>query len=410
MTSPTGSGRSQKVTAGFETWVNSQVRTRGIPRTDNTPVFSYHRRLPDYAETPLLDCPTLAAQLGVRRVWVKDESTRFGLPSFKILGASWAVYRVLCERLETVPQWKQIDQLKAAAAALKPLTLLAATDGNHGRAVARMAALLGLDCRIYLPSGTAAARLDAIASEGASIVIVDGDYEAAVAGAAAEQNSRALVISDTSWPGYDVVPHWVCEGYSTIFQEVDERLMASGCDQPSSIMIPIGVGALASAAILHYREPDRIGSPHLVGVEPIGSACVLRSLEAGRRVVVPGPHRSIMAGLNCGTPSAVAWPLLQSGLDVVVAVDDDAAREAMRDLDAVDIEAGETGAAALAGAKAIVNRATTRLRHRSGLDQDAAVLLIVTEGPTDPVAFETIVGHAPRRAPSPPSAHPGDGA
>jgi diaminopropionate ammonia-lyase len=358
--------------------------------------LALHRRLPGYAVTPLRDAPTLARTNGVGRVWVKDESSRLGLPAFKLLGASWATYRAVGQRLGQDPEpWSSLDELRRTLGPLRPLTLAAATDGNHGRAVARMAALLGLDADVYLPGGTAAARIDAIKGEGARVTVVDGDYDTAVAAAAATAGERCLVIQDVAWPGYEQVPAWVVEGYATIFWEVDDQLAARGEAGPDVVMIPVGVGGLAAAAVRHWRRRGLGRPPRLIGVEPLAAACVLRSLQTGRIVTVPGPHRSIMAGLNCGTPSLVAWPSLQTGLDAVVAVGDECARQAMRDLAAAGIVAGETGAASLAGlAEVTGGRVAGKLRGALGLAADARVLLLCTEGPTDPQAYRQIVGGA----------------
>jgi diaminopropionate ammonia-lyase len=356
-----------------------------------------HRRLPGYAVTPLHDAPALAKANGVARVWVKDESARLGLPAFKLLGASWAAYRALVARLGRDPEpWADVAELRRAFAPLRPLTLATATDGNHGRAVARMAALLGLDADVYVPQGTAAARIAAIRGEGARVTVVDGDYDHAVATAAASAGDRCLVVQDVGWPGYEQVPSWVVDGYATIFWEVDDQLAARGEEGPDVVVVPVGVGGLAAAAVRHFRHHRRPQPPRLLGVEPLAAACVLRSLEAGRIVTVPGPHDSIMAGLNCGTPSLVAWPLLRAGLDAVVAVADERARQGMRDLAAAGVVAGETGAAALAGlAEATGGPHAGALRRALGLGPASRVLLLCTEGATDPEAYRRIVGGTP---------------
>jgi diaminopropionate ammonia-lyase len=353
-----------------------------------------HRRLPGYAVTRLHDAPALASANGVGQVWVKDESARLGLPAFKMLGASWAAYRALVARLGRDPEpWADVEELRRAFAPLRPLTLATATDGNHGRAVARMAALLGLDADVYMPQGTAAARIAAIEGEGARVTVVDGDYDHAVAVAASTTNDRRLAIQDVGWPGYEQVPAWVVDGYATIFWEVDDQLAARGEDGPDLVVVPVGVGGLAAAAVRHFRHQGRRKPPRLLGVEPLAAACVLASLRAGRIVTIPGPHDSIMAGLNCGTPSAVAWPYLQAGLDAVVAVADERARQAMRDLAAAGIVAGETGAASLAGlAEAAGGREAGALRRVLGLGPQTRVLLLCTEGATDPDAYRRIVG------------------
>jgi len=344
-----------------------------------------HHRLPGYEPTPLLDAPALAAELGLGGVLVKAETSRFGLPAFKMLGASWATYRAVVDHLGEEPTWRTPGELAEALRPLLPFSLAAATDGNHGRAVARMARLLGFGAHIFVPAGTVAARIDAIAGEGAEVSVVDGDYDAAIARAAEEAGPRCLVISDTAWEGYDRVPRWVVEGYSTMFWEVTDRLEAAGRGAPDVVVVPVGVGALAAAAVNHWRREGSTTS--LVSVEPVGAECFLRSVEAGHPVTTPGPHPSIMVGLNCGTPSPVAWPLVTAGFDTFVAVGDDAARQAMRRLAALGVPAGETGAAALAGLTAL-QRGDTLWR----VGPDATVLVLTTEGPTDPTAWWGVLG------------------
>ncbi len=379
-------------------WYHNAAAT---PTTDlaapNSDPPAFHRRLPGYAPTPLHETPTLAAQLGIGRLWVKDESQRLGMPSFKILGAAWAVYKAIVERLGAEPAWASIAELAAHVARLQPLCLAAATDGNHGRAVARMARLLNCSARIFVPAGTAAARISAIASEGADVIAVRGSYDDAVARSAEAAGPQCLVISDTSWPGYETIPRWVIDGYGTIFGEIDAELGRRGEPPPDVVLVQMGVGALAAAAIGHYRQahPERLSEtsrrpssfghrPTIIGVEPTRAACVLASLEAGALRPVPGPHDSIMAGLNCGLPSMIAWPLLRTGISGALAIDDVYACQGVRDLAAVGITAGETGAAGLGGLLALAEQ--PELMQQAGLGPTSRVLIISTEGVTDPVA------------------------
>src|SRR5918994_4902947 len=227
---------------------------------DTTPdraPLRFHRRLPGYEETPLVDATDLADSLGVGKVFVKDESSRLGLPAFKILGASWAVYRALEERVgnDGFRDWETIDDLKAKLEPLRPLTLVAATDGNHGRAVARVARLLGLGAKIFVPRDMATARREAIASEGAEVIVVDGTYDEAVERSAEEAGERGLVISDMSWPGYERIPSWVIEGYSTMLWEIDDELERRGEEGPDLAIVQVGVGAFAAAVARHFRSP-----------------------------------------------------------------------------------------------------------------------------------------------------------
>jgi diaminopropionate ammonia-lyase len=350
----------------------------------------FHATMPGYEPTPLRAAPEAAARLGVGQVLVKDESARLGLPSFKVLGASWAVYRALLDRLGLASeQVGGLDGLKRATENLDGgFTLSAATDGNHGHAVARMAALLGFAARIYVPANTVQARIDAITAEGATVTVVDGGYQDAVARSARDAGARCLVISDTSWEGYEEVPAWVIEGYSTILAEIDEALPA----RPDVVVIPVGVGALAAAVIGHFwGAAER--RPLLVGVEPTSAACVLESVAAGRLSTLEHEQNSIMAGLNCATPSLVAWPLVSEGIDVYLAVPDERVPEAMRVLARDGIVAGETGAAGLAGMLATVDEPSLRAaRGELRLGPETSVLLLCTEGATDPDAYRRLVG------------------
>jgi len=352
-------------------------------------IAAFHRRMPAYSPTLLLDAPDLARQLGVRRILVKAETRRMGLPSFKILGASWATYQAICAHIGHEPEpWGNINELAANLAHLKPFKLATATDGNHGRAVSFMARLLGFSAEIFVPQGMARARIKAMESEGAVVHIVDGDYDDAVARAGEEAGENCIVVSDTSWPGYETIPAQVIEGYTTIFSEVDEAIDASDLEHPDMVVVPMGVGAFMAAAVTHYRSGQR--TPTIVGVEPSTANCVQVSALEGGITHVPGPHRSIMVGLNCGRPSLIAWPRLSSGIDWLASVDDDEARQAMRDLAAAAVVAGETGAASLAGLKALLSSddAGVALPNRA----DSTILIVVTEGATDPAAYEAIVG------------------
>jgi len=339
-------------------------------------VRDFHRSLPGYAPTPLVDAPLLAERLGVASVHVKDESSRLGLPSFKILGAAWATFRALAERGAGAPAG--LDELREQLSGAG-LTLVAATDGNHGRAVARMAALLGQSAHILVPRDMVPARIAAIRDEGAEVTVVDGTYDEAVAASGRLADATHVVVSDTSWDGYVDVPGWVIDGYRTIVEEVLEQLADAGLPAPTVVVAQMGVGAFATAMIRGF-------APHgarIIGAEPTEAACVLESLRAGALVHLDGDIDSIMAGLNCGTPSPLAWPDLVAGLHDVAAVTDADAEDAMRALAEVGVVSGESGAAGLAAL----------LAHGPalGLTEHDRVLVVSTEGATDQHAYDRIV-------------------
>ncbi len=345
--------------------------------------------MPGYAPTALTDAPGVAGQLGLERLAVKMEVERFGLPSFKILGASWAVCRALSARAGLDEPVATFDDLLAlTSTGHDGVALVTATDGNHGRAVARMARLLGLGARILVPEHTAAARIDAIAGEGADVEVVRGSYDDAVALSAAIADEQRLVISDTSWPGYEDVPGWVADGYTTIFAELADQLP----DVPPLVAVQIGVGALASAAVRALAAPGRV----LVGVEPDDAACALAAVRYGAPVLVAGPHRSLMAGLSCGRASQVALPDMARGIAAFCAIDDRAAEAAVRLLFADGLRCGETGASGVAGLLALRERRPQGTWERFGVPASPAALAICTEAPTDPESFARITAGEPR--------------
>ncbi|MEU4314354.1 diaminopropionate ammonia-lyase [Nocardia sp. NPDC024068] len=345
---------------------------------------AFHRSMPDYRPTPVAALPAAAARLGVGSVYAKDESRRMGMPSFKILGASWATYRSLLAHLgHRADSGIGLAELRAELAAGPDLRLVSATDGNHGRAVARMAGLLGLSAHILVPEDMVRERIDAIAVEGAEVEIVSGGYDDAIRRSAELADARSLVVSDTSWEGYVEPPSWVIDGYSTMIGEILDEIDAGNIPRPTVVAAQIGVGAFAAAVARGFA--GRTGT-RLVGVEPTDADCMTASVEAGGITTIPGPQRSNMAGLNCGTPSVIAWPDVSSGYDTFVTVADSAAEEAMRLMFGDGLVSGESGAAGLAGL----------LSHTGalGLGPDDHVLVISTEGATDIANFNRVTGAA----------------
>lgn len=328
------------------------------PSRDAAP---FHAALAGYRPTPLHALPEVAAELGLGAVELKDESDRLGLPAFKVLGASWAIERALRERPDAH-------------------TLIAASAGNHGRAVAHVAAQRGLRCRVFLPARSAAARRDAIAGEGADVVVIDGSYEDAVAQAgAAGAEPGCLGIADVGETG---PARWVIDGYATLFAEVAER------GEHDVLLVPVGVGSLAAAAA---RFAAQTGAA-LIGVEPAAAACLTASLAAGRPTTVPAPG-TVVAPLDCADVSVAAWPDLRAGVHGTVTVSDAEVAAAMRELAAAGLSIGEAGSAPLAALRALVTDAEAApLRDAVGLGAASRVLLVATEGPTNPETYRAAVG------------------
>jgi diaminopropionate ammonia-lyase len=361
--------------------------------------MDFHKRLPAYAPTPLFSIPALAQRLGLGKIWVKDESNRYGLPSFKILGAWWATYRMLIHRFgRDLETWSSIEEFRKKLDPLRPLELVAATDGNHGRAVARIASLLKFSARIFVPGNTATARIEAIRAEGAEVAVVSGSYEDALAQAVKAQGPRNFLLQDLAWPGYEEIPRWTMEGYSTIFWEADDQLKERGESGPDLVVAQIGGGSFAAAAVRHFRRPGLASPPRIVGIEPTCAASTLASLEAGRLVTIPGPHTSIMAGLNCGTVSSIAWPILKSGLDGLVSMGDERVGEAMRFLAQAGLVAGETGASGAACLLELLDGPqAAAARQRLSIDRSSRVLLVSTEGATDPQGYKNLTGQVAKK-------------
>jgi len=316
-------------------------------------VLDFHRSLPGYAPTRLASLPGLATRSGVARVLAKDESNRLGLPAFKALGASWAIHRALR------------DRVSAGA-----VTVVTATDGNHGRAVARFARRFGHRAAIFVPDGVPAAAVRAIRDEGADVTHIAGNYDDAVRAAAvhAADDDAAVLVQDMAWDGYEDIPGWIVDGYTTLFAEIDEHVQ-----RPDLVLVPAGVGSLLQAALSHYRSDDAARGTVVVSVEPRSAACVLASVAAGHPVTV-ATGTTLMAGLNCGTVSSLAWPYISRGLDACVAVDDAEALDAARELAEHGVDAGPCGAATLAALHRI------RADAARELTPESTVVLLVTEG------------------------------
>ncbi|MFC4517649.1 diaminopropionate ammonia-lyase [Streptomyces ehimensis] len=335
----------------------------------------FHASLPGYAPTPLTELPSLAAELGVGRVFVKDESSRLGLPAFKALGASWAVRRVL----DGQTTYGQAADGPGAAALV---TLVTATDGNHGRAVARTSRLLGQRAHVFVPHSVHPEAVAAIAAEGAEVTRVAGTYDEAVRRAAeAAAAPDAVLVQDTAWPGYERIPAWIVEGYATLCAEIDAQLALARAGAPGLVAVPVGVGSLAQAVVTHYRSRRDGRAPALLAVEPENAAALATSLAAGRPVTVP-TGGTTMAGLNCGTVSHLAWPVLRDGLDAAVTVTDAESARAAADLASLGVSSGPCGAASLAGVRAALTGAGADGRRAAlGLGPASVLVLLSTEGP-----------------------------
>ena len=388
---------------------NAAVSAADVPPADCADVLSKNecasasaqmQAWPGYQSTPLRALPGMARAAGVGEILYKDESGRFGLGSFKALGGAYAVYRYLVRELVAHGIQAQLSATELMAGKhekiLSTLTVAGATDGNHGRSVAWGAKMFGCACVIYIHANVSGAREAAIASYGARVVRVDGNYDDSVERAARDAKTHAWqIVSDTSYPGYEEVPREVMAGYTLMVEETMRALPAAL--PPTHVFVQGGVGGLAAAVCAPLWWKYGASRPRFIIVEPENAACRYASAVAGKLVHIEGSLETVMAGLSCGEPSFVAWPLLAAGTHYFMRLDDDLALATMSRLASGEggdtpVVGGESGVAGLAGLLAICG--DERAARRLGLDQHARVLVFGTEGDTDAELYTRIVGES----------------
>ena len=355
---------------------------------------AFHSSFPQYAPTPLAELSALAAQMGLKSLLVKDESQRFGLNAFKVLGGSYAIARHIAARLGLRPEEMTFAALRseAARAALGNTVFFTATDGNHGRGVAWTARELGCRAMVRMPKGTAKSRVENIRALGAEVTVEDCNYDGCVRLAArqAKETPGGVLVQDTAWPGYTQVPLWIMQGYLTMALEADEQMVAP----PTHIFLQAGVGSMAAAVAAYFKQAHPQNPPKIILVEPTAADCFFRSAANGEITAVTGEMRTMMAGLACGEPSPIAWDILKRLTAAYLSCEDAAAARGMRVLArplAGDkaIVSGESGASSLG---ALLDAAVDeKAREALGLDGNARVLLFSTEGDTDPVNYRRVM-------------------
>ncbi|KAF5027157.1 hypothetical protein F66182_730 [Fusarium sp. NRRL 66182] len=348
---------------------NAKSWTAPAPSFPLDAIDRFHQSLPNYEPTPLVKLEALAQETGVGAVYVKDETNRFGLPAFKILGASWGAFRSITEKLE-LPLDSDIETVRAAAKSHQ-LILYAATEGNHGRAVARMGAIFDIAAEIHVPASMHQATIQLIESEGAKVVVSKGNYDDAMLEAeSASKHEKGIMVQDHAFGDYQTVPQWIVDGYRTMTREVDQQL---GSTSPDLVIAPVGVGSFAQAVLSHFKRQGTCTS--MLTVEPDTAACLWKSLERGEFTGI-STTGTIMAGLNCGTPSTIAWNLLKDGVDASLTISDFEAHEGVLYLQSKGgINAGPCGAAALAA----LRRLTPSDKKALGLNDKSTIVLFCTE-------------------------------
>ena len=355
-----------------------------------------HEALPEYRPTPLVPLPELAEALGIRAVYVKDESGRFGLKAFKGLGGIYALFCLACERLGLDPTQADFSTLleEKHRTALAELCFVTATDGNHGKGVAWAAGKLGCRARVYMPRGSSPLRAQAIREAGrAEVTITPWCYDDTVRYAAQQAREPGCVlVQDTSWPGYEQIPRSILQGYSTMAREACDRLEELGL-KPSHVFLQAGVGAMPGGVLGYLRSRYPHSPLKAAVVEPEAAACIFRSFQVGdgEPHTALGSGETIMAGLNCGTPCTVAWPILRDQADASFSCPDWVAADGMRLLRRAGVTSGESGASTTGLAAALARVELAALRGALDFRADSVLLLFSTEGDTEPDNYRRIV-------------------
>lgn len=362
---------------------------------------SFHKSFPQYDATPLTSLSNLAAYLGLKRLYVKDESYRFGLNAFKVLGGSYAIARYVAQQLgkdvrEVSYQVLTSDKLREE---FGQATFFTATDGNHGRGVAWAANKLGQKCVVRMPRGTTQTRLANISKENAVVTIEDLNYDDCVRMAAkeAKEAERGIMVQDTAWEGYEEIPTWIMQGYGTLAMEADRQLTADG-SRPTHIFVQAGVGSLAGAVIGYFANRFKENPPVMAVVEASAADCLYRSaMQAdGSRVDVTGDMPTIMAGLACGEANTVSWDILRNHADAFISCPDWVSANGTRIYGSPlrgdkQIISGESGSVSMGLLHTIMtDQKYAELKDALKLDKNSEVLLISTEGDTDPDRYREI--------------------
>ncbi len=363
---------------------------------------AFHEQIPGYGRTPLVRLDGLAKELGVKGIFVKNEAERFSLNAFKGLGGSYAMFRILCGRFGLNPATTTLKELQSPKyrEELQRVVFVTATDGNHGRGVSWAGGIFGCRVHVYMPAGSVEVRAEAIRRVGpAEVTITDKNYDDTVA-YAMEQSRRNgwYLIQDTAWDGYEEIPGWIIQGYLTMASEALEQLEEAG-ERPTHLFLQAGVGAMAGGVLGYVAHCFGEDKPVVAVVEPEAADCIFLSASAGDGEAhsVEGDPVTIMAGLNCGTPCKITWPILRDYAEFYLSCPDYAAAHGMRvyargtGTDKAVVP-GESGAATMGALALILSEDKLReVKQAMGLTEDSVILLINTEGDTDPQGYRNVV-------------------
>lgn len=363
----------------------------------------FHSSFPQYSVTPLAQLNGMASYLGLSGLFVKDESYRFGLNAFKVLGGSFAMARYIARQMGRDISEMSYDYLTSEPFRKEfgQATFFTATDGNHGRGIAWAAKRLGQNAVVHMPKGSSKTRFDNIAREGAKVTIEQINYDDCVRMAAAEAAAtpNGVVVQDTAWAGYEEIPSWIMQGYGTMASEAADQLRQIGINRPTHVFVQAGVGSLAGAVIGYFTNLFPDNPPHFVVIEARAANCLYRSALAGdgHPSKVTGDLQTIMAGLACGEPNTLSWDILRNHARVFVSCPDWVSARGMRMLGAPlrgdpTVISGESGAVGMGLISALMENEQYRdLRDAIALNRFSQVLLFSTEGDTDPGEYRKIL-------------------
>ena len=364
---------------------------------------SFHGSFPQYSIPPLAQLDGMAQYLGLAGVYVKDESYRFGLNAFKVLGGSFAMARYIAGEMGRDVSEMNYSYLTSEAFRKEfgQATFFTATDGNHGRGVAWAANKLGQKAVVHMPKGSTKPRFDNIAAEGATVTIEEVNYDECVRMAAAEADAceRGVIVQDTAWEGYEKIPSWIMEGYGTMASEAAEQLREMAINRPTHVFVQAGVGSLAGAVVGYFTNLYPDNPPTFVVAECAPAACLYKGAAAGdgEPRIVDGDMPSIMAGLCCGEPNILGWDILRNHVTAFVSCPDWVTARGMRTLGAPEkgdprVISGESGAVTTGLVETLMmDPEYAELKEAIGLDKTSSVLCFSTEGDTDPEQYRRIV-------------------
>lgn len=389
--------------------ITRENRPKMFSRKEANKARRFHMSFDNYEATPLYSLDHLARTLGVKKIFIKDESSRFDLNAFKVLGGTYAITRLICEKMGKDVSDVNFKYIREhAAEEIGNAPFVTATDGNHGRGIAWAAHELGQKAIVYLPMNSAKRRVEAIRETGAEAIVTDLNYDDTVLLAIEKAKEvGGYMVQDTAWEGYTEVPTWIMQGYTTMGMEVVDQLALQGYDSPTHVFLQAGVGGMAAAILGLFVNIYKNKFPKAIIVEPNSANCIYNSAEVndGEPHAIDGDLQTIMVGLACGVPNPIAWPIIRDFSTMFVSCNDAVAARGVRILANPvrrdpKVVSGESGAAGIGAFSLLMGDEFEEVKEVLGLNEDSVVLFFNTEGDTDPVNYGEIIWNGKYRMPN----------